>query len=467
MQMDQTSQLRVELTRWLTQVREASALGTHESDWRPLAGLPAWPCVRNCVSALAPPERRDDLYAADGSLRDETLLYLSGLSRVAHAVGHGADIDDDQVAARFSTFCTAPRPASEDWLLLDGQAPAGTDIPLGEYTLRTLRRDELRHLRPPLHSITGSVEEAPAAENVLDGALVLQRTVNERALVNGYRFPLMGMHTRPELLHWRPLLTLLLWSSNMLRMNAWFIVERERRADLHAGTVPVVPDIHVDDTGREIEYERRDTGLWRVTKMDLPRLNAFATAVDGLISTVLAGADQKSKRAKMRARRLQRASEHLVRAAHRTYGNDFVWEDDADEVTLHYVIALEALLADEEQADLSRKVKQRAAALWMTDSHRLAVAQVVGRAYGRRSKYAHGDETGDADTKELHQLRRVAHSTLLRWLVTTVSTGPDLPLELDKTLLSDELRTSTVTAPLRSFYEATPPVRLPADLLSS
>src|SRR5690606_8709043 len=52
MQMDQTSELRVELTRWLTQVREASALGTHESDWRPLSGLPAWPCVRDCVAAL-------------------------------------------------------------------------------------------------------------------------------------------------------------------------------------------------------------------------------------------------------------------------------------------------------------------------------------------------------------------------------------------------------------------------------
>ena len=467
MQTDQTSELRAELTRWLTQVREAGDLGTHESDWQFLAGLPAWPRVRNRVAVLAPPEKRDDLYAADGSLRDETLLYLSGLSRVAHAIGRGADIDDGQVAARFSDFCTAPRPASEDWLFLDGQAPAGTDITLGEYTLRTLSHEELRHLSPPLHPIIGPAEEAPAATSVLEGAPVLQHTVPDRPLANGYRFPLLGMHTRPELLHWRPLLTLLLWSSDMLRMNAWFIVERERRADLHAGSVPVVPDIYVDYTGREFEYEKRDTGLWRVTETDLPRLKAFAAAVDGLINTVLAGLDQKNKKAKMRARRLQRASEHMVRAAHRTYGNDFVWEEDADEVTLHYVIALEALLADEDHADLSRKVKQRAAALWMADSHRLTVAQVVGRAYGRRSKYAHGDDTGDADTKELDQLRRVAHSTLLRWLGTTVTAGPDLPLELDRTLLSDELRRRTVTAPLRSFYDATPPARLPSDLASS
>src|SRR5690606_19229614 len=167
---------------------------------------------------------------------------------------------------RCSSLRRAPPRSSDALLVLGGQAAAGTDISLGEYTLRTLRRDELRHLRPPLHSITGSVEEVPAADSVLEGALVLQRTVNDRVLANGHRFPLMGMHTRPELLHWRPLLTLLLWSSDMLRMNAWYIVERERRADLHAGTVPVVPDIHVDDTGREIEYERRDTGLWRVTR---------------------------------------------------------------------------------------------------------------------------------------------------------------------------------------------------------
>ncbi|MBT2417893.1 hypothetical protein J7F01_39920 [Streptomyces sp. ISL-22] len=71
----------------------------------------------------------------------------------------------------------------------------------------------------------------------------------------------------------------------------------------------------------------------------------------------------------------------------------------------------------------------------MSASHRLAVAQIVGRAYGRRSKYAHGDDTGEIDTKELDQQRRVAHGTLLRWLITTVPAGPDLPLELDKTLL--------------------------------
>lgn len=118
MQTHQTSELLTELTRWLAQVREAGALATHESEWRPFMDLPAWPRVRNCVAALAPPEKRDDLYAADASLRDETLLHLSGLSRVAHAAGRGADIDDGQVAARFSAFCTAPRPASEDWLFL-------------------------------------------------------------------------------------------------------------------------------------------------------------------------------------------------------------------------------------------------------------------------------------------------------------------------------------------------------------
>ncbi|MFB8141351.1 hypothetical protein [Streptomyces parvus] len=140
-----------------------------------------------------------------------------------------------------------------------------------------------------------------------------------------------------------------------------------------------------------------------------------------------------------------------------------MWEEDADEVTLHYVIAMEALLADEGQTDLSRKVKQRAAALWMTDPLRIQVAEVVGKAYTRRSKYAHGDDTRDIDAKELEMLRRVAHGVMLRWLVTTVPTGLDLPLELDKTLLSDTARAAVVMEPLRAFFDVASPALLPSD----
>ncbi|MFE3560199.1 hypothetical protein ACFXKW_35890 [Streptomyces sp. NPDC059193] len=464
MATDRSVNLQAELRTWLSEVRDTGPLGSNDMGWRPFRDLATWSRVTASVAALAPPERRPDLYSDDLAVRDDVLLDLSGLGHIAQALAYGQDVDIEQVVVEFAALCGAPLPTSEDWLLLDGEAPAGTQIRIGDYTLRTLSRGDVRHLHRPLHALAGPSSKYSKDLGVLEGAPFLQRVVADRPLVNGYRFPLLGMHTRPELLHWRPLLALLLWnSSDVIRMDSWFIVERGRRADLHAGTVPVVPDMWVEDEGREVEYERRGTGLWEVTTKDVPHLDAFCSAVDALIGTVLSGVSLKNRKAKTRARRLQRASEHLVRAAHRTYGNDFVWEDDTDEVTLHYVIAMEALLADEDQADLSRKVKQRAAALWMSDAHRLKVAEVVGKAYGRRSKYAHGDETGDVDENELDRLRRVAHGVMLRWLITTVPAGLDLPLELDKTLLSDGVRKAIVSDPLQAFFAETPPAVLPSD----
>ncbi|MFF4766352.1 hypothetical protein ACFY1V_07510 [Streptomyces sp. NPDC001255] len=463
MDSDELPPFAAELMAWFADVGAPGSAGSYVGDWRPLSALASWSRVTASVVALAPEERRPDLYSKDHRLRNEMLLGLSGLGFIADAVARGQDVDLDRAVAEFGRSCRASLPSSEDWLLLDGEIPAGTRIEIGEYVLEALSDEETKQLLPPMYAVMPSAPASWQNVSVLKGAPFLRRVVPDRPLRSGHRFPLLEMPSCPELHHWRPLLPMLLWSDDVIRMNAWFIVEPGRCADLYAGSVPVVPDIYATGDGQEIEYERRETGLWRLTGRDISRLGAFCAAVDGLIGAVLEGANEKNKKAKTRARRLQRAAEHLLRAAHRTYGNDFVWEEDADEVTLHYVIAMEALLADEGQTDLSRKVKQRAAALWMTDALRLEVAEVVGRAYARRSKYAHGDDTRDIDAKELEMLRRVAHGVMLRWLVTTVPTGLDLPLELDKTLLSDTARAAVVMEPLRAFFDAASPALLPSD----
>jgi hypothetical protein len=136
---------------------------------------------------------------------------------------------------------------------------------------------------------------------------------------------------------------------------------------------------------------------------------------------------------------------------------------ERNEVILHYVVALEALLADEGNLDLSRKVSYRAATLFGTDDERERVARLVKTAYEVRSKYAHGDDLGrDVD---LDELRQVARQVVLRWLVlaTNRSDGKvspemgSIPRELDRASLSDAVRRELVLKPLRAFFQEHPP----------
>ncbi|MCX4822821.1 hypothetical protein OG883_23570 [Streptomyces sp. NBC_01142] len=122
-------------------------------------------------------------------------------------------------------------------------------------------------------------------------------------------------------------------------------------------------DIFVNEHGEELEVERRQAGLYGVAEEEMPRFRAFCSAVDTLIETVLADA---SKVGKKRALRLERAAKHLVRASHRTQDDGSVWEEEADEITLQYVIAVEALLTGDRISGVAQKIRQRAAMLWMT-----------------------------------------------------------------------------------------------------
>ena len=64
---------------------------------------------------------------------------------------------------------------------------------------------------------------------------------------------------------------------------------------------------------------------------------------------------------------------------------------------MHYVIALEGLLAGDEpdHSELTRKVSQRAAVFLAgkDGTQRLEIAKLVRDAYAARSRYAHGSES--------------------------------------------------------------------------
>jgi hypothetical protein len=143
---------------------------------------------------------------------------------------------------------------------------------------------------------------------------------------------------------------------------------------------------------------------------------------------------------------------HLTRATQRSMPDGMALDEERDEVLLHYVIALEALLADEEQADLARKVTQRAAVLvGDDDSARLRYAALIRSAYTARSKYAHGDEPHQVD---LAELRMATCGVMLRWLVLQAAADRNrrlLPELLDDALLSARTRAEVVDSVWRSF----------------
>ncbi|MFI9326918.1 hypothetical protein ACIGZJ_05145 [Kitasatospora sp. NPDC052868] len=418
--------------------------------------------VRQAVAAAAPAARRPDLYRGQGRdhLDDRILLEVTGLAAFARRV----DADDLGtqllVADEFEVFCRAPVPVSEDWVLLEAHFPQGTEIPIGDYTLQTFAEEELRALQalPVLDDLPpGSAFPA----DVLAGAAFLRLRREERPLVRGSRVD-VTMRSRPELLHWQPLLVLMLWSSELVRMQAGYEVERGRQVRLVHGAPEIDTRVGATDDDVMIEWDSHCEGHYSVGQGELERFAAFCAWADSRIARALSATKGEGGK---RARRLRRSAQHLVRAIHRTYDGEYVPEEESEEVLLHYVIAIESLMADDSILDLSRKVQYRAATLWRTDSTRRQVAEALKRAYGARSSYVHGDEVADKDKVDLGLLRQIAFQTFLRWLILTTADGaPEkLAVALDEATLSDETRRKGVTGPLDAFFASTPPAWVPAD----
>ncbi|MHA6757321.1 hypothetical protein [Streptacidiphilus sp. PAMC 29251] len=425
--------------------------------WEHLAEQAEWAPVRHAVTAVALANDRDDLCYRLGdpsddcwAIDDQVLLHVSGLGSLARALTKGEPIDPAEVAEGFARFCAGPRPAAEDWLLIEATFPQGTRVAIGEYTLQTFTLAELRDLHP-FPGLRAHLKAGDLTAEPLAGAPFLHR-ISERGPSPAFN-PQLVVRPRPETEHWQPLLPLLLWSPELTRIQANYQVERGRRVRLDQGSPSIWMTYHPDDDLEDDDLEEFDCGDYRVGADDVGEFTVFCKEVVDRMQQVFA---ENGKAGKKRARRLTRAAQHLVRAAHRTYGGTVAKElpgDEAEEVLLQYVIAMEALLADEDNLDLSRKVAYRAATLWQTDTDRQRVAKLVKDAYTERSKYVHGDDI-DAGRVRIEDLRAVASETLLRWLVLASSGAKDVPGLLDSALLSETVRRAEIIEPINTFFRA-------------
>lgn len=460
--MEDTSPLRQAVLAWLELARDLASIPQAITDVA-LSTQPEFDAVINAVVGAAPKSEHRDLYGkADGDWmpRWSTLLSGSGLGDATRLVAQGATVPVEEVADSFVAFCTAPAPAVEDWLLLTGDLPEGARIPLGRYTLQTFTADELRQLgqMPALYGL----QPGGLDLRLLAGAPFVHAPDPDRASDRSGApwFDFTG--PRPEARHWRALLPLILWSPELLHVDAVFDVERGREFGLHPNHVPTTLQIYEDHDGRQEEVEVRETGTFHVTQAQLPRLQAFCSAVTAKIDAVVDGATSSRRLPRRRALRLERAARHLVQAHQRTHSDYGVWEQEADELHLDYVITLEALMAspDDKHEGVSERIRSRAAALFFTPSLRQQVETIVQDAYSARSKYVHGDVLKNQDESEklaaLRDLRLIVRQVVLRWLVLTPCDTEDLAPLLDAAAAGTG-RERAVDEPLRAFFRATPP----------
>ncbi len=235
------------------------------------------------------------------------------------------------------------------------------------------------------------------------------RRVNRRAAPRrGSESPDVG---HPERLLWQPLIALSLYDNPFLRLWAWYRIEPRRRTDTLFDSVPRTP-------GGETDIERFLTGAFDLDAA--PMLRRFLEELSPLLTAALStqAENKAEKKAKEKAAdQLRRCAEHFLTATDAHREAELSPQQNADAV-LHYVIALEGLLGDDDRSDLTRKVSQRAAVLTGgNDDNRLTIEQLVRDAYSARSEYTHSGKRDKIVKVDLAKLRRVVCRCILTRLI--------------------------------------------------
>jgi hypothetical protein len=259
---------------------------------------------------------------------------------------------------------------------------------------------------------------------------------------------------RPAHVLWQPLLAMSLYQNPVVHLWARYIVEPGRRVDVlfdHVYTEPWTPD-------GETEVEVVRHGEYEVDARNEHRFRRFLELLAERIEVVTAQPAKATKET-TQAARLRRIAEHFLTAGEDAAGEGEVLSELNADAVLHYVIALEAVLSDEnDRGALSRKIAQRAAALaGRDDQDRRAVEATVRAAYRARSDYAHGqDPSRIYPPDHLPDLRRVTRDCILARLILGDPTQDRSPLGrlADSALLDHALLAQQVRGPIQAFWAA-------------
>lgn len=275
-------------------------------------------------------------------------------------------------------------------LLLDLCWFAREQFRIAGYLVRKHSREEIRQLGPGY-----DVTEAFYKRERLDPEWFSQQWFLEKAhTINKKPGRLTAEWPRDIALddHWQPLLILGLYSPVCLQVPV--IVDNHQNWELaiRRFTHPQV-DI-IGEEQDEVPYH-----LYKLQKAEWPAFRKFCRLMESGLKNC-----QGWGRIRIAARRFLRAT-FLS-----TYDGDAWAGDDADDVLLQYVFALEALLNADDRESISEKIAVRTALLTgRTDDERLQTKRLVKVGYSSRSKLAHGKASaGPIDLTRLRDVCRRA-----------------------------------------------------------
>jgi transposase-like protein len=451
------------LRRFLVEAQRASRDGLIDRSlpvFRFAQALAALPTRANAdAAALAAAEAQG--YAVARSNQGETrpagrpldadTLFRTGIA----GLFRNGDADLDAVARDLAGYLSGPPVPIWEYAILDANLHLSGPIPvLNGWELFTPTADDLYALLPFLS--TADQQPDPPFDAAKYGGLAMLRrpAPNDRPYIG---FTINWPQPHPAHRLWQPLLALSLYDNPVVQLWARYRVEPGRRVDRHFDQVaweiwfPPPPD---DD----VEVEVPMTGEFTVNRDGEPRLRRFLAAVAPLLQAATTQPDKT-------AARLQRCAEHFLSASKNAHGEGETLFDEYDaDAVLHYVIALEGLIAgtDSDRQDFTRKVSQRAALLaGFNDTERLEFANVLRAAYDARSKYAHGAKPRKV---ALPALRRIVRRCLLARLILgdPTASGQTLADLTDDALLSHTDLERQISQPfeeLRRQIDDTPQTR--------
>ncbi len=353
------------------------------------------------------------------------------------------------LAVELAGYLAGPMIPMWEYAIIDADVALGAPVPVvNGWELMTPTSGELSDL-VGVPSAARHVTRRRSFRHDLYGGLAMLRRIDPddrptRGLV-------LFLDVRPAHALWQPLLAMSLYQNPVVHLWARYAVEPGRRVDVlvdNVYTEPWIPD-------GETELERVRKGDYEVDATNEHRFRRFVEQLAGRIEA--ATTQEPTKKSREPAERLRRAAEHFLTAGEDAHGEGEIpfSELNADAV-LHYVIALEAVLAGggDDKTELTRKIAQRAAVLaGVDDQGRRAAEKTVRAAYGARSDYAHGSDPRDID---LPGLRRVVRDCILARLILGDPTRDDSTLGqlTDNALLDHALLAGQVRGPIDAFWAA-------------
>lgn len=398
----------------------------------------------NANAYLIPNRQGVERRAAGRELTLDTLAETG----VAGLLFSGDPIYIDVLAAELAGYLAGPTVPIWEYVIIDVNLTLEEPVPIVDgWELVTPSSEELAQL-VGVPSAARHVVGRRSFDLDLYGGLAMLRRVHPDG--KPHRGTILYLGLRPARALWQPLLALSLYHNPVVHLWAQYDVEPGRRIDVLFDRVYTEP--WTPDGVTEIEVVRR--GEYEVDAADESRFRRFFVHLAPMLNRAVAQPVRPTRGSRERAARLRRVGEHFLAGGEEAHGEGEVLSEFNADAVLHYVIALEAVLAggDSDKAELTRKVVQRAAVLaGVDDRDRSLVAETVRAAYTARSAYAHGGEPDDID---LPSLRRVVRDCVLARLILgdPAADGASLANLTDAALLDHALLDEQVRRPVAAFW---------------